>query len=163
MNQRTARASFFDASALVRVFTDEPGSEVVRPYFRAEPTKYTTPFCFYETLNVLKTKWKYRGELKIEEYLDASFRLAAWYGSSNLDGKDLNFTDSSTFVKAKGLASSAGLDLSDAFQILSVQQGYFAPMVRDSQTVFVTADKPLAVAARAEGLRVWSVLEEPPP
>jgi predicted nucleic acid-binding protein len=27
----------------------------------------------------------------------------------------------------------------------------------------VTADKKLAKAARAEGLRVWSVLEEPTP
>jgi hypothetical protein len=54
------------------------------------------------------------------------------------------------------------LDLSDAFQILSVKA--FAPhMIGGSRTILVTADKELAKAARAEGLRVWSVLEEPAP
>lgn len=49
------------------------------------------------------------------------------------------------------------------FQIVSVRDGYFAPLVNDSQTVLVTADKDLAVAARAENLRVWSAMEEDPP
>jgi hypothetical protein len=55
------------------------------------------------------------------------------------------------------------LDLSDAFQILSVKIGFAAHLSGGSQTILVTADKKLAKAARAEGLRVWSVLEEPTP
>jgi hypothetical protein len=35
MNQRTARANYVDASALVKVFADEPDSEAVRTYFHA--------------------------------------------------------------------------------------------------------------------------------
>jgi hypothetical protein len=56
------------------------------------------------------------------------------------------------------------LDLSDAFQIVSVKESFGAHMWRgDSRTILVTADRKLAKAARAEDLRVWSVLEEPAP
>jgi predicted nucleic acid-binding protein len=163
MNSRAARADFFDASALAKVFADEPHSEIVREYFGARPTKYTTPFCFYEALNVLKGKWKHKGQLTKSQYLDSALRLTAWYGASSARVKDLNFTESTTFAKARAIAERTGLDLSDAFQILSVKSGYFAVLVNESSTVLVTADKELALAARSEGLTTWSVLEEPPP
>ena len=63
------RANCFDASALVKVFTREANSDIVREYFNhRSPTKYTTPFCFYETLNVLKVKWLYWKEVTQAEY-----------------------------------------------------------------------------------------------
>lgn len=163
MNRSAARADFFDASALAKVYSDEPGSDVVRAYFGSRPTKYTTPYCFYETLNVLKGKWKHKGHLTLEQYLDAAFRLTVWYGASCSRIKDLDFTSPSTFAEAKELARRSGLDLSDAFQILSVKIGYFAPLVNDSATILVTADKELANAARAEGLRAWNPMLEPAP
>jgi predicted nucleic acid-binding protein len=123
----------------------------------------TTPYCFYETMNVLKGKWKHKGQLTPEQYLDAAFRLTAWYGASSSRIKDLDFTNPSTFAEAKDLAQKSGLDLSDAFQILSVKKGYFAPLVNDSATILVTADKELADAARVEGLRVWNPMLEPAP
>jgi len=36
-------------------------------------------------------------------------------------------------------------------------------MSGDSTTILVTADRELAKAAKAEGLRVWSILDEPAP
>jgi len=163
VNSRAARADFFDASALAKIFADEPHSEIVRQYFGTRATKYTTPFCFYEALNVLKGKWKHKGQLSKSQYLDAAFRLTAWYGASSARVKDLNFTDPATFAKAKVIAERTGLDLSDAFQILSVRSGYFSALVNESSTVLVTADKELALAAKSEGLTTWSVAEEPPP
>ena len=158
------RADFFDASALVRVFTEEPGSDRVRPYFDGRPTKYTTPFCFYETLSALKGKWRHKGLLTATQYLDAAFRLTAWYGATTRTGiNDLNFADPITFNRARGIVERTSLDLSDAFQILSVKYGYFSPLIRDSATVLVTADRALAEAARSEGLKVWSVLDEEAP
>lgn len=67
------------------------------------------------------------------------------------------------FSSAKLLVERTSLDLSDAIQIISVKEGYFSHLVNDSKTVLVTADKALAAAARAEGLRVWSAMEESPP
>ena len=163
MSNFTARADFFDASALTKVFADEPGSVVVREYWHSRATKYTTPFCFYEAMNVLKSKWKHKGQLTLPRYLEAAFQLAAWYGASSSKISDLDFTDPLTFAETKSLAARSGLDLSDAFQIMSVKRGYFSVLVNDSATVLVTADNDLAKAARAEGLRVWNVNLEPPP
>ena len=163
MDRLVARADFFDASALAKVYSDEPRSDVVREYFRLRSTKYTTPFCFYEAMNVLKSKWKHKGQLSLEQYLNATFQLTAWYGASSCAIKDLDFTEPSTFSKAKDIALKSRLDLSDAFQILSVKNGYLSVLVNNSSTVLVTADKELAEAARTEGLRAWNLMSEPMP
>ena len=164
MNESTAvRADFFDASALVRVFTDEPESAAVRQYWHSRASKYTTPFCFYEAMNALKGKWKFKGQLDHPGYLDAAFRLTAWFGASSRRIKDLDFADPLTFSKTKSIAERHSLDLSDAFQITSVQQGYYSVLINESATVLVTADNELAAAARNEGLRVWNALTEPAP
>ena len=156
------RANLFDASALIKVYADEPGSELVRPYFNSEPTKHTTPFCFYETLNILKSKWIYQGKLTKELYLETAFRLTAWYGASSRSLTDLDFSGRGVFPDAKRIVERTSLDLSDAFQILSLKHGYFAGLAGDSATILVTGDKKLAETARGEGLRVWYFMEDPP-
>jgi predicted nucleic acid-binding protein len=158
------RANCFDASALVKVYADEAGSDIVREYFNSRsPTKYTTPFCFYETLNVLKVKWLYRKELTHMQYSEAAFRLTAWFGASMRYAKDIDFHDPLVFSRVQAIAKQHSLDWSDAFQILSVKAGYFSHLVNDSQTVLVTADEDLARAARVEGVRSWYCLGEPEP
>ncbi len=74
-----ARANCLDASALVKLHVDEVGSDIIRQYAETEPTRYTTPFCFFEALNVLKVKWLYRKEISKEEYHDASLTLTSWF------------------------------------------------------------------------------------
>jgi predicted nucleic acid-binding protein len=163
MPSKSARASFFDASALVKLYVDEPESNVVRGYFNSEATKYTTVFCFYEALNILKTKWLYHGKLSHEKYLEACFALTAWYAYTEQWVKNLDITDIKTLWDARKLAEEHELDMSDALQILTVKLGYFSRMCSDSQTVFVTADQKLAQVAMAHGLRVWNVLKQEPP
>lgn len=162
MNNPPPRANCFDASALLKVFTLEDGSDIVRDYFNnRSPTKYTTPFCFYETLNVLKVKWMYRNLITKAEYTEAAFRLVAWFGASTLHAKDIDIEDPIIFFRVRELAKRHSLDLSDAFQILSVKEGYFSHLINDSQTVLVTADEGLAKAARIEGVKSWYCLGEP--
>jgi predicted nucleic acid-binding protein len=163
MSSTAGRANIFDASALVKLHVTECGSEIVRPYFNQESTKYTTPFCFYEALTILKVKWLYRKEISREQYLDASFRLSAWYSAASNGINDLDFASPATLSEAKILIEKTSLDLSDAFQILSIKLGYFSRMIGDSQTVLVTGDKKLAQAAKAEGLHAWYFLEETAP
>ena len=155
----------FDASALVKVYTDEDGSGVVRKYFDSAPSKYTTLSCYFETLNALKRKRFSRKPPNItdQEYHDAAFKLSAWFSlawknvlslSPNYV-QDLDFVDPQTFPKIQSLARTYSLDLSDAFQILSVKEGFASPMVGQSQPILVTADKNLATAARNERIKVW--------
>ena len=74
------RSTFFDASALVKLHIDEDGSDIVRAFFNRESTRYTTPFCFYETLGTFKLKWK-RKEIDKDKYLDAAPADGVVWGS----------------------------------------------------------------------------------
>jgi hypothetical protein len=67
------------------------------------------------------------------------------------------------FFEAKTLAMDHDLDLSDAFQLLSLQAGYFCGLPGESATLLVTADEALAAAARKLDLRAWDCLREPLP
>jgi predicted nucleic acid-binding protein len=68
---RAVHATCFDASALVKLYIDEPGSEALRQYWNTQATRYTTPFCLYETLRILKGR-KRQGVLTKEQYLKAA-------------------------------------------------------------------------------------------
>lgn len=137
---------------------------MVRNYFfNRSPTRYTTPFCYYETLNVLKVKWLYKKEITQEQYTKSAFALTAWFSSSTKYIRDLDFTNPLVFSEVRAIAERNSLDLSDAFQVLSVKNGYFSPLVNDSQTVLVTADENLAKAAKKEGVKAWYMLGESEP
>ncbi|WP_139019236.1 type II toxin-antitoxin system VapC family toxin [Acidovorax radicis] len=164
MTESSPRANCFDASALVKVYSEEPGSAVVREYFFHQAlTRYTTPFCFYEALNILKTKWLFRGQLSEAEYRGACSALTAWFRSSSRYIKDIDFTNIQIFNDVQQIACRHSLDLSDAFQIVSVKSGYFSALANESQTLLITADQGLATAARAEGAKAWYILGEPSP
>jgi predicted nucleic acid-binding protein len=159
---RALHATCFDASALVKRYVDESGSDALREYWRTQATRYTTPFCFYETLGVLK-RHRLRGTLTKESYLRAASELVAWFRASHSRIKDLDFTDREVFRDARELAEHSDLDLSDAFQLLSLQAGYFAGLIGDSATLLVTADEALAAEARKRRLPVWDCQREPVP
>ncbi len=156
-------ANCFDASALLKRYVQEDGSEILRAYWNREPTKFTTSLCFYETLTKLKHFHFYRKTLDSAEYKTATRDLYAWYGEVSKQISEPNFLSLKVFLAAERTAETHGLDLSDAFQILSLKEGFFSKMSGDSKTILVTADAKLAKAARAEGLRVWNLLDEPPP
>ena len=156
MKELPVRANCFDASALVKVFSEEESSAIVREYFfNQAPTRYTTPFCFYEALSVLKVKWLYRKEIDERAYRESAFRLTAWYAGSLTSTKDIDFHNPIVFSRVRSLAEKYAIDLSDAFQIESVRSGYFSHFVDESATLLVTADKRLSEVSRNEGVKVW--------
>ena len=158
------RANFFDASALVKVFAREADSVPLRSYWDTRsPTKYTSPFCLYEALTVLKVLWMYRKTLTEGQYHQAAERLIVWFSATAKYNKDLDLHDAAVLGSARDLAQRYSLDLSDAFQILCVKEGRYSRLVDRSQTVLVTADEILAKAARSEGLKTWYCLGEPEP
>jgi predicted nucleic acid-binding protein len=163
MTSTAGRANCFDASALLKRYVDEDKSDVLRNYWNSESTKFTTSFCFYETLTLLKVHHFYRKSLAQDPYKRATLDLCAWYCAVSTRYPELNFLSPDIFFTAQRTAEKHGLDLSDAFQILSVKNGFFSRLCGDSQTILVTADAKLASAARMEGIRVWSVLDEPAP
>lgn len=159
MPHRAARTNLLDTSALVKLVVVEDRSEKLRRYIEAEPSWYTTPFCFYEALTVLKVKYMYHNQLTNDKYQKASFHLMAKYrGTSKV--YDLDLTDPTTFTYVQTIASNNNIDLSDAFQIASIVKG--CPFAGDLRTVLITDDKDLARAARHENCRVWYLPDDPP-
>lgn len=164
MKDLPPRANCFDASALVKVFSNEVASEFIRDFFHNQAsTRYTTPFCYYEALSVLKVKWHYRKELDESTYRECAFQLTAWYAGSLTSTKDIDFYDPLVFNRVRLLAEKYLIDLSDAFQIESVKNGYFSGLIKESSTLLVTADKKLAEVARKEGIKAWYFLTDPIP
>lgn len=164
MRELPVRANCFDASALVKVFSDEELSDVIREFFSNQaPTRYTTPFCFYEALSVLKVKWLYRNEIDESAYRKSAFRLTAWYAKTLTSTKDINFYDPIVFHRVQSLVEKYAIDFSDAFQIESVKSGYFSHLADESRTLLVTADKRLSEVAKEEGIKVWYFLTDPIP
>jgi len=163
INSRAVRANCLDASALVKLYVREEGSDVLQRYFQDQATPYTTPLCFYEALTTLKVKWLYRKEITKDEHLKASFSMAAWFSHVSKQVRDLDLLSPIVFRDARSIVERYGLDLSDAFQILSVKEGFFSALTADSRTVLVTADKELANGAKQEGILAWYILEEPLP
>lgn len=158
------RANFFDASALVKVFAREPDSAMLRSYWDSRsPTKYTSPFCFYEALTALKVQWMYRKTITESQYHRAAERLVRWFAATTRYNKDLDLHDPGILAGAQELAKRYSIDISDAFQILCVKEGRFSRLANHSQTILVTADEALAKAARSEGVRAWYCIGEAEP
>jgi predicted nucleic acid-binding protein len=158
--------SYLDASAAVKLVVQEPGSENLLNYYHPPSGPrggfHITTLCFAEALGVLKRKWQ-RGQLSDEQYLGKCYMLVTHCsrpgGRITLEEPGLK----ETFMQATRIARTYKLDLSDALQLLTVKHGKFRHLVEESKTLLITADRDLAAAAKAEGLRVWNCRTEPTP
>ena len=105
------------------------------------------------------------GQLEDKQYLGCCYLLVTYCASHRITLEDTGLEDRQTFMKATRIASKHKLDLSDAIQLLTVKHGKFRHGVDESKTLLITADRALAAAGKAEGLRVWNCQTEstPPP
>jgi predicted nucleic acid-binding protein len=146
----------------VKLYIDEPGSEVLRQYWNAQATRYTTPFCLYETLGILKRHMA-KGRMTKAEYLKHATHAVSYFRATQRQMRDIEFTEHEFFREARELVEQTDLDLSDAFQLLSLQIGFFRHLDGGSKTLLVTADEKLAEVARSRKLPVWDCVREPMP
>jgi predicted nucleic acid-binding protein len=154
--------TYFDASAAVKLVVTEPtGSGNVRAHFAEHHRFYMTSLCFAEALGVLKRKML-RDQLIKDAYFSACYVLIAYLRSGRICLEETP-TNPEIFMQAEDLARQYGLDLSDAFQIITVKHGKFKNWATESKTVLATADIDLEKAAEKEGLRVWNVERTPKP
>jgi predicted nucleic acid-binding protein len=153
----TLKSHYLDASALVKLLLEEEGSELLRTYFRKHTQFYTTPICFAETLGVLKTK--YHGK-DVAKYLNACDQLMTYVMDASIVIDEKEIANQQTYSEVEKLAQKHGLDISDAFQIVTLRRGLLARVGGESWPILITADSQLADAVRQEGLRVWDCMKE---
>ena len=156
------RTHYLDASVIVKLLIDEEGSEVVRSYLESHATCITTALCFAETLGVLKAKQVHK-HISEEQYLAACEELMAYLRGETLTIEEIGITDRNVFENVERLVRGHAIDLSDAYQLLTVRDGMLSQLEGDSRPILVTADKKLAAAAIKEGLRAWDCMHEPAP
>jgi predicted nucleic acid-binding protein len=147
---------YWDASALVKVIAtdpDEAGNQPeVEAYFHQNRLHNVTSYCLAEALSAFKSKWL-RKRITQDEYMRdvrEFFRLV------------VPFVTEVPVPLAGPIRTSAErhmqayrLDFIDAIQLATVRFGRESIFVAGSQTLFITADHDLAVAAHREGARVW--------
>jgi predicted nucleic acid-binding protein len=161
------RVHYLDASVLVKLLVKEHGTEVIEYYMKAEynSSYQVTSLCFAEALTVLKAKHldKNRPDhIDEETYLTAADELRAYISSGRIELADVDIADSAVFTGVEIITRTYKLDIIDAYQIVTVQRDYFSRFP-EAKPMLITADRRLAHAARAEGLRVWNCMREPPP
>ena len=160
---RYIKASHLDASAAVKLILQERGSEYIKNYFANRAGFYITSLCLAEAFGVFKRK-RLLGELSEEQYFTTCYLLLGYLRSPpriHVDEIELSSLD--TFAEAEEIARRHKIDLSDSLQLVSVKHGRSSSCVPGFKTVLITADRALASAAKAEGLRVWNCEEEAAP
>ena len=169
---RLIRIHYLDASAIVKLILDEKGSGELREYFGKESNFIATSLCFAEALGALKVKRFNLKCLTDEEYFSDCDELMAYVAGGTIEIEDIEIRDRSVFDEVETLARKHNegkpkdktIDISDAFQIVSVKRNYFSQFENsDSKPILITGDRPLAEAALSEGLRGWNCVDEPPP
>ncbi|HUJ42652.1 MAG TPA: type II toxin-antitoxin system VapC family toxin [Opitutaceae bacterium] len=148
---------YLDACVAVKIVCREKGSAWIEEYIRTNASFmfHMTEYAFYETLGVLKRKWKKR-EISDAKYTEAISVLEAYLdeGLIELDA-DFKPHDRRLICELGDLVKKHKIDYSDALQIYTILNGRTKGHVYESKTVLVTEDKDLVKAAEAEGLRLW--------
>jgi len=157
------KTHYLDASAIVKLLIDEDGSAALREYFGKNSVFYTTSVCFVETLGVLKGKFQ-RNSITQDQYLTACDILMGQVRDEFISIDDIKIADQDVYRKVDKIAKKYSLDISDAFQILTLKTGFLSPFRgTDAEPILITADERLASVARKEGLKAWYCLGEPSP
>jgi predicted nucleic acid-binding protein len=145
---------YLDASAVVRLVVDEPGSKDLRKYFDATPNACIALVSFFEALGVMKRKWQNKwGE---SDYHDAVKCLLQMMYGGKPEVDNMALADPFTFKSLRQIAEQQNLDFADAFQLFAILNGKYAPFASGSKTRFISADKDLVRAARSKGISTWN-------
>ncbi len=169
------KVHYLDASALIKLFKRERGSKMLRQYFEKESGFWMTSICFAEALGRLKSKYFNKKEVKkikkikgvktkekaIEKYLAPCDELISCV-EDKIQIDDVSITNIDIFYEVNNLVKKHLIDVSDAFQIVSINRSYFSKF-KVSKPILITADKDLAEAAKKEGLNTWYFIKEPSP
>lgn len=154
------KSIFLDASAIVKLVVDEKGSDQVRKYLDvlSHPSfMFTTNFCFFESLSVLKRKLC-NGEISKNEYRIYCRCLFAYKKENRIKIKEYPLENLQDFRKLECLVEKYNIDISDALQLLSIKETTLAEFAEESETTLITADRNLAESAKKEGIKVELVL-----
>ncbi len=154
--------NYLDTSAIIKLFVDEQGSDAVREYLNRPTAFFTSSLCLGETLGVLKAKHR-SGKIRDDVYYHFCSDFMARVSQGLIKVNDVGITKWEIFSEVLGVAKDNMLDISDAFLIVTLKQGFFSTFDGLSRPLLITADQKLASVARAHQLNVWDCEKEDAP
>lgn len=158
------KVHYLDACAVVKIFIEEEGSKELKKYFEMESNFWMTSICFIEALGVLKKKCLHDKSITKREYLDACDELMVTIEEKIIRIDEFSITNSETFREVEKLVEQyEKIDVSDAFQIVSIKHSWLSKFKEIPQPILITADKELAKVAKKEELNVWYFIKESSP
>ena len=158
------RANYLDASAIIKILVNEKDSSSVQDYFHNGRNCFRmTSVCFAEALGVLKAKYFNRKDISEKGYLNRSYLLISLVRDKRILVDEISLSDPKIFNEVESVVKKYNIDISDAFQIVTIKKGRFSRFVDESQSLLISADSDLAKAARSEGVKVWVCTHEPIP
>lgn len=99
-----------------------------------------------------------------KEYLDACDELMVTIEEEIIQIDEFSITNNETFREVEKLVKQyEKIDVSDAFQIVSIKRNWLSKFKEVSQPILITADKELAKVAKKEGLNAWYFIKESSP
>lgn len=143
---------YLDASALVKLVAEdadeEPGRNELRTYYRDHDLYCTTSYCIAEALSAFKLKWL-RKKVTQDEYVrDVREFFRVVVSGLTVDEVPLSLR---VLDEAERLMKAHEIDFIDSIQVVTVLHGKLSVLTGDSRSLFITADRKLATAARQEG------------
>ena len=107
MKNKAVRTHYLDASAIVKLFVNEDGSEKLKEYFSKYSSFNTTSLCFAEALSVLKRK--NRKKLLTEEaYFKAAEELCICAFGCNIEIDDITIANPVAFGRRHVICDCPG-------------------------------------------------------
>jgi PIN domain nuclease of toxin-antitoxin system len=151
---------FLDASAIVKLVINEPGSARVRELLELSGgVLHTSWVLVAEAMGVLKRFWL-KKTINDHQYNDAIFELFSLIRAGHLDPVDLAIHDGSprlvtyafNFIEMR--TKYPRLDAGDLLQFSAIREGYLNHLAGESRPRLVTAGRGLRDAAAAEGISI---------
>ena len=156
-NSSTIPNYFFDASALVKLVLQEPGSRKASQLKHDARRVYTSWILVAEALGVLKRLWL-RKQIDDRGYTKAVYVLLRFLRLGSIEPVDIEIrnghpklvTHEADLIDMK--TRHPNLDAADMFQLVVIRDSWLKYYAGQSATKLVTADKNLEVAAKSESI-----------
>lgn len=149
------RPYLLDASALLKLFLDEPGSDRVRTLFQRASWIETTWLCVAETYGRLKALWL-KGQIDEGKYLSSLFVLNTYLRDEKVTLTGQMVQDLQDYLTIRDLVQKHAIDFSDALQFVAIRESMKATLVGDSRPMLVTSDGGMLEVARLYGIVTWN-------
>jgi hypothetical protein len=168
---KAMRPWLVDASAVVKLFHKEDGSEAVHALFARETWLESTWICVAETFRAIKKYWLRKefgeGDPGADAYYEKVHRLQAYLRTGTIRLIDRERLEGQALLEARKITrrflEEFKLDFSDAIQLVEMVSDPKGRYVLGSKPILVTADPGMLAAAAELKIETWNPGEDPLP